>query len=322
MYLVFDAGGTFTKYAIMNNEGEIVEKGKFPTVPAENGNTAADFVEKAGEVYDDCKKKYDITGIAMSLPGQIDVEKGIVYGGGAIRYLDRVSLGGMISERCDNLRVALENDGKCAALAEVWLGNARDCNDAVVLVVGTGIGGGIILDRKVRRGKRLLAGELSYMLDDVKFEDIDNYYDIDKCSLEDAFESKAPFWSKYAATAGVCYYVAKKKGLPYSEVSGEKIYKWADEGDDISIRALEDMYITIAKQCMSLYVTLDPEIILIGGGISAEPRFIEGIKKYIEKLKVISEVYSELKVDLCKFQNDSNLLGALFNYMQLYEGAK
>lgn len=87
-----------------------------------------------------------------------------MYGGGRIKYLDGAHLGDLISEACGGVSVALENDGKCAALAELWLGNASTATNAAVVVVGTGIGGGIIIDRKIHRGKRLLAGELSYAL--------------------------------------------------------------------------------------------------------------------------------------------------------------
>ena len=90
MYLVFDVGGTFVKYALMQADGEIVKKDKLPT-PIKPGQGVEDFVEMIGEIYDACIVQYDIEGIAMDLPGQIDVERGIVYGGGGIKYLDGVA---------------------------------------------------------------------------------------------------------------------------------------------------------------------------------------------------------------------------------------
>lgn len=89
-------------------------------------------------------------------------------------------------------------------------------------------------------------------------------------------------------------------------------------GDEDAREALEDMYFSIAKQCCNLYVTFDPEVILIGGGISAEPAFIEGIKRYVDQLKGMSIIYNEIKIDVCKYRNDSNLLGALYNFKQKY----
>ncbi len=318
MYLVFDVGGTTIKYAWMNGEGGIEEKDKFAT-PIQEGKTIDDFVEEIGKIYDCYKKKGEIQGIAMGLPGQVDVVKGVVYGGGGIRYMHNVSLMERISSRCDGISVSLENDGKCAALAEVWLGNAKDVKDAYVLVFGTGIGGAMVKDRRIHRGKHLLAGEISFMFENMKRQDISNIQQMEGLSVTDAIEKMPYTWSAVTATGSVCHNLARKKGLLSTEVTGEKIYQWARQGDKEAENALEDMYFSIAKGCCNLYVAFDPEVILIGGGISAEPAFLEGIQRYVDQLKKISLVYDEIKIDVCKFRNDSNLLGALYHFKQMYE---
>ena len=320
MYLVFDVGATYVKYAWMTEEGVIEEKGQIPT-RNKKGDVLEDFVESIGQIYDQYRIKNTVEGIAMGLPGQVDVEHGIVYGGGGLRYMDNVPLQRLLSERCDNLKVSLENDGKCAALAEVWMGNAKDVKDACVLVFGTGIGGGIIKDRRVHHGKRMLAGEISFAIENMTREDLVNVRCCEEMSLYEAIEQMPFMWCSHAATASVCFWMAKKKGLPMEEVTGEKLYQWTREGDEEAGEALEEMYFSIAKLCCNLYVTFDPEVILIGGGISAEPAFVEGIKRYVNQLKGISNVYNEIKVDVCKYRNDSNLLGALYNFKQKYAGA-
>ncbi len=319
MYLVFDIGGTFVKYAIMNSKGKIIEKSKAPTKEM-NGESLDDLVISLAGVYKQFKDSYDIEGIAMSLPGQIDVEKGIVYGGGAIKYVDGAPLGELLSKQCDDKRVSLENDGKCAALAEIWNGNAKGCKDACVMVFGTGIGGGIVADGKVLHGKNLLAGELSYGLDRVSRADIPDFKPLESIGDVDKSYYEVPYmWSTYNSTRAFCGRVARAKNLPFDSVDGEQIYKWVEDGDELVKEMLEDYYFDIAKYCLTLYVILNPEIILIGGGICAQPAFIEGIKRYVDKLKVLSVVYSGLKVDVCMHKNDSNLLGALYNYKQLFD---
>lgn len=318
MYLVFDVGGTFIKYARITEEGQIEEKGKIPT-PVKAGDGVKDFVSAIGEIYDRYAQQYELKGIAMGLPGQIDVERGIVYGGGGIKYLDEVALGDILSKRCDGIRVSLENDGKCTALAEVWLGNAKDVQDACVVVFGTGIGGGIIKDRKVHRGNRLLAGEISYCIDNMTRADLSRVTPLEDIpSVEASFEQIPFTQSPRCSTSGLTWRVAKAKGLPMDEVDGEKIYKWVEEGDAITTEVLEDVYFDIAKLCMNLYVTFDPDVILIGGGISAQPAFLKGIQKYVDQIKPITKVYSGIKLDVCKFLNDSNLLGALYHFKQMY----
>ena len=68
----------------------------------------------------------------------------------------------------------------------------------------------------------------------------------------------------------------------------------------------------------NIFAIVDPDIILLGGGISAQPAFVEGVKRYVEKLKSISMITNFIKVDVCKFGNDSNLLGALYSFRQMY----
>lgn len=319
MFLVFDIGGTFIKYAKITRDGEILEKDKIPT-PLKPGQGVQDLVRELGDIYDRYQEKETIEGIAISLPGQIDVEKGIVYGGGALGYLDHVALAGLVSGRCGRVKVSLENDGKCAALAEVWKGNAKDATDACVLVFGTGIGGGIIKDRKIHRGNRLLAGEVSYVIENMTMDQLADIQSIETLNAEESYEQMPFLWSARSATYALVCRVAKEKGMDVSKVNGELIYQWAQEGDQVVKTMLEEVYFSIAKQCCNLYVTFDPDVILIGGGISGQPAFLEGIQRYVDRLLQITKVYAELKIDICKFRNDSNLLGALYNYLQLYEG--
>lgn len=323
MYLIFDIGGTFSKYALMKADGTIVDKGKFETKNKE-GDTVDDFVDSLVAVYDNYKTYTIIEGISMSLPGQIDVENGIVYVGGALPFLHKVRLGKLMSDRCDHKPVTLENDAKCAALAEIWKGNASDYTNAVLFIIGTGVGGGVIIDRKVHRGKRMIAGEFSYIFDTITREEAEhNMLNVDDVErLEDKYGDGIYSLSKAAATYSLRVRVSKEKNIPLEQVTGELIYKWSDEGDEICSNALKDMYFAIAKQCLNMYVILNPDVILIGGGISSEPRFIEGIRYYAKMLSNAAEMFKGYKIELCKFGNDSNLLGALYNFLQMHDLTK
>lgn len=336
MYLVFDVGGTFIKYAIMDQNGKIYEKYKVPT-PFQDGELDENgreitpytvdpevgieaFLNQIDIIYGKYSKEYQITGIALSLPGQVNVNQGIVYGGGGLPYLDRVPLGNLISLRCDNVPVALENDAKCAALAEVWIGNAKDCKDACVLVFGTGVGGGIVIDRKIHHGIGMLAGEMSFVSDGLRMEDLDNLRPLEEVNEENDPDYCYPtcLWTQQASVQALRRKVADAKGLKWQDLNGEQIYEMAEAGDEEVQQILEQMYFNIAWHCCNLYIILAPEIILIGGGISAQPKFFEGIVKYVSKVRRMSHIYDRMKIDLCKFGNDSNLIGALYNFMQKY----
>ena len=129
-YLVLDIGGSSIKYSIMTEKAEFLEKGNV-TTPKEK---LEEFVETIGCLYD--KYKEEISGIAISMPGIIDSEKGYAYTGGSLLYNNNKEIVKILKKRCP-VNITIENDGKCAALAEVWKGTLKDCNDGIVIVLGT-----------------------------------------------------------------------------------------------------------------------------------------------------------------------------------------
>lgn len=106
MYLVFDVGGTFVKYAWMSVDGDIQEKGKYPT-PTKEGESVPEFVESLGQIYDKYKDQ-GVEGIALSLPGLIDAENGIIRNGGGIKYLKDAHLAELLGARCDGVKISME----------------------------------------------------------------------------------------------------------------------------------------------------------------------------------------------------------------------
>lgn len=114
-YLAIDVGGTFTKYAIITDECRILEKGKRTTIrePLEG------FISSLVDIFQ--KYKQCIDGIALSMPGIIDSETGFMYTGGNLTCIKNLNIVEILENRC-NVPVTVENDAKCAALAEVWKG--------------------------------------------------------------------------------------------------------------------------------------------------------------------------------------------------------
>ena len=317
MYLVFDIGGTFIKYALMTIDGNIVEKKKVSTDTCRQ--RIEDFVSLISGIYNKYSEEQHIEGMALAIPGLVDVDKGIVYEGGALPYLHKENVGELLSKACNNIPVALENDGKCAALAEIWLGNAKDCDNACLIVVGTGIGGGLVINRRVHRGNALVAGELSFLLENMTRQEVLDYDKIDDSNGSDDRWRCARFIAAGScSTSALRRKVAYSKGISYHDISGEYIYELASQGDQVGIDAIEDMCCMLAKHCMEMYMIMNPDVILIGGGISAQPDFIPSIQKYADKMARITRMYDKLVIKPCLYGNDSNLIGALYNYIQKY----
>lgn len=146
--LVIDIGGTFIKYACMTEDMQILDRGKVET-PQENREQ---LIEAIGKLYDEMS---DVSGIAISMPGIIDSENGYCAMGGALRYNDDFYLRHCLYQRCP-VKIYMENDAKCAAMAEATVGSLKDVRDGFVLIFGTMIGGGFIKEFSMFIGSILL----------------------------------------------------------------------------------------------------------------------------------------------------------------------
>ncbi len=285
--LAVDIGGTFIKYACMEEDMKILSRGKVPT-PTESREQ---LIEAIGQIYD---KMPDTSGIAISMPGIIDSANGYCSMGGALRYNDDFYLRHSLYKRCP-VRIHMENDAKCAAMAEAAVGSLKDVADGFVLIFGTMIGGGYIKEHKLHRGKHFAAGEVSYITTD-----------------RDAMADYDTVWGNRCGTPSLCRMFAEKKGLALEDVDGEKVFGAVNSGDEDAVECLQKFTKEIAVQLFNLQTVLDPERFAIGGGISAQPIFIESIKNHL-KVMYAGCPYDvpHAEVVSCKFQNDANLVGAL-----------
>lgn len=298
-FLVFDWGGTFLKYALMDEEADILENGKVPS--PEKTDTKENFLSVINEIVQNYRDR--IEGIAISSTGVIDSEKGVIQTVGAFPYLDGYDLKKEFEDRY-LLPVSIENDGKSAALAELWKGNLRGIRDGAVVLLGTGIGGGIILDGKLRRGKNFSAGEFSSMC-------INLYQPKDT--------------SSYFASLGANGLISKVIGYMNldHECDGEEAFSYINADDDNALAALKEYTDDLALELFSLNAMLDLEKICIGGGISSQPKLMEYLKESIREIPsyhpdMIQGMELPLPVvDACRFHNDANLIGALYHH--LYE---
>lgn len=292
-YLVLDVGGSSIKYALMTEDLEFIERGKKPT-PLDKIES---FIDVIGEIYDIYKD--DIEGMAISMPGVLDSEKGYAYTGGALSYNEGKEIVKILKERCPT-KITIENDGKCAALAEVWKGSLKDFDDGVVIVLGTGVGGGIVRNKKIHKGKNFFAGEFSFINTNVN-----NTENTDEC------------WGSISGSKALINEVAKVKSLQPDELDGYKIFEYANNNDPDILEILDDFTYKLAVQIFNLQCILDPEIFAIGGGISSQEILIQYVKRNVDKYHKSFEI-DDLplpNVVGCKFRNDANLIGALYNFI-------
>ncbi|WP_313800026.1 ROK family protein [Cytobacillus sp.] len=292
-YAVLDVGGSSIKYALMNASGEFIEKSSVPT-PKESLEL---FVEQVYFIVKDYQKIHDLKGMAISMPGAVNVETGFIAGLSALPYIHGPNMKKLLQETTQ-LPVEMENDANCAALAEGWIGAANDVMDYLCLVIGTGIGGAVVLNKRIRHGKNQFCGEFGYMI------------------MEDYLgKSEGETFSSVAAVGGLINKVAKRKGVDPDSLNGKNVFELAENGDEEVKDEIDKFMKRLAVGIYNLQYMLDPEKILIGGAISSRTGFIEQINEILYQMKR-SQNDLTIQVERCQFGNDSNLIGALYHFLQ------
>ena len=297
MYLVIDIGGTDIKYALMDAKASIVKKSKTET-PMAKGSTVEDLLVVIEKMIQEFAA--ELQGIAISMPGIIDSGKGYAYTGGSVTYLAKQHLADLIQDRFE-IPATIENDGKCSALAELWQGSLKDCRNGAVVLLGTGVGGGLIIDGKLYKGSSFAAGELSYML-------LDHHQEFS-------------FFGEDGSSRGLINQAREKLSITSEGFNGIEFFELVKQGDVVAKEVLEAYTQTLAKQLYNLQAVLDLDIFAIGGGISQQPLLIQSleaqIKDYCENhpLKSMLPFIPQPKITACSFYNDSNLIGALYAHL-------
>lgn len=292
--LAIDIGGTFIKYAVMDEECRMGEKGKIPT--PQTGRE--DLVDSLVALFSSFDREEKLEGMAISMPGIVDAENGYVSMGGALAYNNDFYLRNVLHRRLTDAKITINNDAKCAAQAEASIGALKDVKDGVVLIFGTMIGGGIVLDHRVRQGVHFAAGEVSYIISD-----------------REAAPACETVWGNRCGTPSLCRNYAQRKNLNPSEVDGIRVFEAVHAGDEDAVAVLSEFTKNVAVQIFNLQTILDPGRFAIGGGISAQPVFIEYIKRHLEQMYAMSPYFvPHAEVVSCKFGNDANLVGAFQCY--------
>ena len=280
-YLSIDIGGTNIKHGLYNEKGEELKPGgQTPT----DRDTLEGFLHSLSEAI---SQYTDIDGIALSVPGKVDKDTGFLHHAGSIRVLDGVDLRKYLCEKY-NVPTTIENDANCAVLAEHWLGNGKDCENLVCITIGTGIGGGIIINNRIYRGSGSYSGEFCFM-----------YTNLD-AGEENVFNnlSTTHLIKKVNAEASI------------SIANGKDFF---DNMDNPIIKNFYDAWIKDLAVCVyNIGVAFDPEKILLGGGVSGQTGIVKDINEVIKRIALRSYSWT---VDVCKFGNDAGKIGAVYNLL-------
>lgn len=288
-YLTIDLGGSKIKYALFNEAGVMKEKGSVKTP-----DTLEKFYSSLKEIKNKLEdKNFKISGIGFSLPGAVSNKTGQINGFSAVPYIHGFEIKKDFKKIFKIENIAMENDANCAALAEIWSGAAKDKNDIIFVIIGSGIGGAIVKDKKIHTGANLHGGEIGYTV----------------VSTDNGVYKT---WSQIGSIVAVTAITQEKLGL--SDLSVEKFFQLVQEGNIVAKIELDNFYKILALGIYNLQYTYDPELIVLGGGISSRSEILSELDLRLEELyKKIPDGKIKSKIKVCNYHNDANLLGAFYN---------
>lgn len=296
-YLSIDIGGTNVKYVELNNAGQIIEKGKIKS--SHEKSTFLAFIDQLVIKY----VNKGVKGLAFSAPGKIEHIE--IHFGGALPFLDGVDFADRYQKY--DIPVAVINDGKASVLAENWLGNLKDMKNCAAITLGTGVGGGIIVNGRLLNGAHFQAGELGFLRLNVNGHNFKNYA------------------RKSASAVEMIKQINHELGNP-NKKDGFAAFQAINNGNPKA----ETIFKSFCKQVVSIIIDLqaivDLDAIAIGGGISAQPIVVKAINQAYDAERssnpVLKKTFTRPQIVGAKFKNDANLYGALYNLLIHVNGEK
>ena len=285
--LAIDIGGTMIKYGLVSSDGEILSTDKIET-EAEKG--LENILNKIDNIFKRYKEN-NLVGIAVSGTGQINGMIGKVIGGNPIipNWIG-TNLVKILEEKY-NLPAVLENDVNCVALGEKWIGAGKDLSNFICLTIGTGIGGGIILNNQLFRGENFVAGEFGHIL-------------IKKGEFE-----------QFASTTALIRLVKERTG---KILNGKEIFDLEKKEIVEYQEVISEWIENLTDGLSSIIYCFNPANIILGGGVigQGEP-LINRIKNSLFK-KIGSQFKEKLNIIQAKLGNNAGMIGASYLLLEKF----
>ncbi len=301
-----DIGGTKIDVGVIDTSGKILERMRIWTNVHEGLNVIVQ------NIYDAIEKitnglKTSICGIGIGAPGQVDVKNGIVLFAPNLRWKD-VELKKIIHEKY-RLPVEIENDANCGALAEARLGAGSGSNNLIWITIGTGIGGGIIIDGNLIQGAGFAGGEIGHMT-------MKKNGPVCGCGNKGCLEALAAgpaiiHQIRKAINSGTQTVILKMIDNDLNKITVGIASNAADTGDSLSLKVLNRAGEYLGIGVANLDNILNPEVIILGGGVmeAAGHRLLKIIKNTVQN-RALSVAKNNLRIELSKLGNDAGLIGA------------
>ena len=298
-----DVGGTTVKMGLFQNDGTVVDKWEIPTRTENGGEKVLPDIADAilGKMAEKDIDRKDVAGVGVGVPGPVDgqgiVHRAVNLGWGVFNMEETLS--GLL----DGMVVKGGNDANVAALGEMWKGGGQGYSNLVAVTLGTGVGGGIIIDGKILTGATGAGGEIGH----IHIQDGET----DQCGC-----GNYGCLEEYASATGVVRLAGRTLAasdmdsvLRAGEVSAKTVFDAVKAGDALAISVAEQFGEYLGKGLAAIAGVVNPEIFVIGGGVSKDG---EVLFQYIQPAyqKYVFHGSKDAKFALATLGNDAGIFGA------------
>lgn len=297
-----DIGGTTVKMGLFEEGGKLIDKWEIPTVTAEQGKAILPDVAASikSSIQDHQLDPADVIGVGMGVPAPVTAD-GKVEKSANLGWIDK-----NVKEELESLTgmdVAVGNDANVAALGEMWKGGGAGTKDMVMVTLGTGVGGGIIVDGKILVGGHGAGGEIGHIT-------------VNQGEKETCGCGRHGCLEQYASATGIARLArrkleceTRKTMLDPEDLSAKSVFDAVKAGDEVADEIAAEFGSCLGRALANLAVVADPSVYVIGGGVSKAG---EILLTYIEKPYREAAFYAnkDVKFVLATLGNDAGICGA------------
>lgn len=299
-----DVGGTTVKMGFFETDGKLLDKWEIKTNTSDGGKDILSDIAQAidNKLAQESISKSDVQGIGIGVPGPVSSD-GVVHG--------CVNLGwGVVnvSEQLGSLTglmVKVGNDANVAALGEMWQGGAKGSKDVIMVTLGTGVGGGIIVDGKIVAGHNGAGGEIGHITV--------NNDEIEPCNC-----GQYGCLEQYASATGIVRMAKRKLAKTmeetslrkFAELTAKDIFDEAKNGDAVAVGLVDELGEILGSALSNMACVVNPEIIVIGGGVSKAGEILTStIQKHF--VETSFHACRETRFELATLGNDAGMYGCM-----------
>ncbi|MCI7108325.1 MAG: ROK family glucokinase [Agathobacter sp.] len=299
-----DVGGTTVKMGFFETDGKLIDKWEIKTDTSDNGKCVLPDIAQAidNKLAQEGISKSEVEGVGIGVPGPVrsdGVVNGCVnLGWGVVNVSEE--LGSMTG-----LKVKVGNDANVAALGEMWKGGAMGCSDVIMVTLGTGVGGGIIVDGHVVAGYNGAGGEIGHITV--------NNDEIEPCNC-----GQYGCLEQYTSATGIVRMAKRKLAKTaeetslrnFAELTAKDIFDEAKAGDEIALHLVDELGEILGSALSNMACVVNPEVIVIGGGVSkAGQILIDTIQKHY--METSFHACRNTRFELASLGNDAGMYGCM-----------